>query len=130
MPATRRLVWLLLPPTSELDASQQHLRVHLCQLPQIQHAFTLAHQLLALVRQRIPAVLTPWIETCRSSGIPVLKTFAERLLRDLPFIQAALELPYSNGVTEGHVNRLKTIKRIMYGRASFEVLRRWVLASA
>jgi transposase len=130
LPASRRLVWFLLLPSSELDAQQQHLRAQLRQLPQIQQAFTLAHQFLALVRQRMPSVLAPWIETCRSSGIAELKAFAEGLLHDLPIIQAALELPYSNGVTEGHVNRLKMIKRMMYGRASFAVLRRRVLASA
>ena len=111
-------------------SQQQHLRAQLRQLPQIQQAFTLAHQFLAMVRQRMPTVLAPWIEACRSSGIAELKTFAEGLLRDFPIIHAALELPYSNGVTEGHVNRLKTIKRMMYGRASFDVLRRRVLASA
>jgi hypothetical protein len=56
-----------------------------------------------------------------------------RLLRDCseePIIRAALELPYSNGVTEGQVNRLKMIKRTAYGRASFELLRGRVLAAA
>jgi len=130
LPASRRLVWLLLLPSAELDTLQQQLRAHLRQLPQIEQAFTLAHQFLALVRQRMPTVLAPWIEACRSSGIVELKAFAEGLLRDFPVIQAALELPYSNGVTEGHVNRLKTIKRMMYGRASFDLLRRRVLASA
>ena len=130
LPASRRLVWFLLLPSSELNEPQQHLRAQLRQLPQIQQAFTLAHQFLAMVRQRVPTVLAPWIEACRSSGIAELKSFAEGLLRDFPVIHAALELPYSNGVTEGHVNRLKTIKRMMYGRASFDLLRRRVLASA
>jgi transposase len=130
VPASRRLVWLLLLPSAELDEHQQQLRAQLRQLPQIQLAFTLADQFLGLVRQRIPTVLAPWIEACRSSGIAELKAFAEGLQRDFPIIQAALELPYSNGVTEGHVNRLKTIKRMMYGRASFDLLRRRVLASA
>ena len=129
LPASRRLVWLLLLPSVELDAPQQHLQSQLRQLPQLQQAFTLAQQFLAMVRQRTPAVLAPWIEACRASGIAELKSFAEGLLRDFPVIHAALELPYSNGVTEGHVNRLKTIKRMMYGRASFDLLRRRVLAS-
>jgi hypothetical protein len=50
--------------------------------------------------------------------------------REEPIIRAALEQPYSNGVAEGHVNRLKMIKRTAYGRASFELLRRRVLAAA
>ena len=100
LPASRRLVWFLLLPSAELNEKQQHLRAHLRQLPEIQQAFTLAHQFLAMVRQRTPTALAPWIEVCRSSGIAELKTFAEGLLRDFPIIQAALELPYSNGVTE------------------------------
>jgi transposase len=60
----------------------------------------------------------------------VVVTFAEGLQREEPIIRAALEQPYSNGVTEGHVNRLKMIKRTAYGRASFELLRRRVLAAA
>jgi hypothetical protein len=63
------------------------------QLPEIQQAFILAHQFLALVRQRLPTVLAPWMEAGRASGIAELKAFAEGLLRDIPIIQAALELP-------------------------------------
>ena len=97
LPASRRLVWLLLLPSVELDAPQQHLQSQLRQLPQLQQAFTLAQQFLAMVRQRTPAVLAPWIEACRASGIAELKSFAEALLRDFPVIHPLLELPYSNG---------------------------------
>ena len=55
-------------------------------------------------------------------------TFAEGLQREEPIIRAALELPYSNGVTEGQVHRLKMIKCTAYGWASFELLRRRVRA--
>ena len=45
-------------------------------------------------------------------------------------VKAALKYPWSNGPVEGHVNRLKTLKRQMYGRANFDLLRRRVLRSA
>jgi transposase len=70
------------------------------------------------------------LEACQSSGISELASFAEGLQREVEIIRAAVESPYSNGVTEGQVNRLKTIKRTAYGRASFELLRRRVLAAA
>jgi transposase len=55
--------------------------------------------------------------------------FAEGLRRNWPEVRAAVELPWSNGRTEGHVNRLKLIKRKMYGRAKLDLLRIRVLGS-
>ena len=58
-----------------------------------------------------------------------LKNFANGLLRDIKAVENAIRLPWSNGTVEGHVNRIKSIKRQMYGRASFELLRRKVILS-
>jgi transposase len=54
--------------------------------------------------------------------------FAKGIVRDRAAVEGALQYRWSNGVTEGHVNRLKMIKRTAYGRASFELLRQRVLA--
>jgi len=59
-----------------------------------------------------------------------METFAAGLKQDGDAIRAALTTPWSNGQTEGQVNRLKTIKRQMYGHASFDLLRRRVLLAA
>jgi transposase len=59
-----------------------------------------------------------------------LRGFAIGLRRDWAAVSAALELPWSNGQTEGQVNKLKLLKRQMYGRASFELLRRRCLLAA
>jgi transposase len=72
--------------------------------------------------------LEPWIETARASGLPELVEFAKGILRDRAAVEAALRYKWSNGITEGHVNRLKLIKRTAYGRASFTLLRHRVLA--
>jgi transposase len=53
-----------------------------------------------------------------------MATFANGLLRDYQSIKNAISLPWSNGPVEGNVNKLKTIKRQMYGRASFDLLRK------
>ncbi len=59
-----------------------------------------------------------------------IRTFAASLQREDPSIRLALSLPWHNGIAEGHVNRLKLIKRTMYGRANFDLLRLRVLAAA
>jgi transposase len=60
----------------------------------------------------------------------VLKDFVVSLRRNLNAVQAALDLPWTTSPAEGQINRLKTLKRTMYGRASFELLRRRVLLAA
>ncbi len=72
-----------------------------------------------------------WIEYIRGSKIALagLKNFANGLLRDIKAVENAIHLPWSNGPVEGHVNRIKSIKRQMYGRASFELLRRKIILS-
>lgn len=71
--------------------------------------------------------LDDWLVQARESGLAKLVRFAEGLEQDLAAVRAALELPWSNGQTEGQINRLKAIKRQMYGRAGFELLRARVM---
>src|SRR5579872_5696151 len=130
LPASRRLSWLLVLPQSSLDEDQQRLQQYLRQFPELEAAFTFTQQFLTIVHHHRSLELQPWIDTCSTSGLPELASFAQGLQRDLPIIQPALELPYSNGVAEGHINRLKTIKRSMYGRANFDLLRLRVLSAA
>ena len=128
LPASRRLVWLLLHTDERLDNNAKSVRAQLYQVPEIAVAQKLTQQFRLMLRERTSEALSSWLEACRTSGISELVRFAEGLRREEPIIRAAVELPYSNGVTEGHVNRLKMIKRTAYGRASFELLRRRVLA--
>jgi len=62
--------------------------------------------------------------------VPPLQRFAKRLRADHEAVHAALSLDWSNGQTEGQINRLKTIKRQMYGRASLDLLERRFLLAA
>ncbi len=74
--------------------------------------------------------LTRWLHRARTCGVPALQTFAAGVRQDLAAIQAALTIGWSNGQTEGHVNKLKLLKRQMYGHARFDLLRcRLLLAS-
>jgi transposase len=67
----------------------------------------------------------PWLLAAEQSDVPELQRFAAGLRRDYAAVNAALTLPWSNGQVEGQVNRLKLLKRQMYGRAGFELSTRY-----
>nr|WP_158558568.1 transposase [Streptomyces sp. AC1-42T] len=72
--------------------------------------------------------LPEWIEAASATTeLPSLRNFAQHLLRDLEAVPAGLTLPWNSGVVEGHVNRIKMLKRQMFGRAGFALLRKRVL---
>jgi transposase len=71
--------------------------------------------------------LPQWIEAVHADDLPSLQTFANGLERDLAAVTAGLTLPWSSGLVEGHGNRIKTLKRQMYGRAGFALPRKRVL---
>jgi len=108
-------------------------QAHVAQIQQhdatIAHLATLTEAFAQMVRQRTPSELRSWIETVLMRGLPDLQRFATGLHHDAA-VRAALELPYSNGQTEGQVTRLKLLKRQMYGRAKLDLLRQRVLHAA
>ena len=67
-----------------------------------------------MVRQRRGDRLDAWLSAVAASHLSELQTFALGIERDKAAVQAGLTLPYSNGLLEGHTNRLKLIKRSMY----------------
>jgi transposase len=73
------------------------------------------------------SLLKKWIDSAINSGISELRSFAKGLLGDFDVVRNALTMPWSNGQVEGQINKLKMIKRQMYGRASFELLRKRLL---
>lgn len=93
-------------------------------------ALDLADEFAALIRTRSPETLTAWLASAEASSCPEIRRFAEGIRRDEPAVQAAVSGPWSNGPVEGHVDRLKTIKRQMYGRAGFVLLRARVIHAA
>ncbi|MFJ7199775.1 transposase [Streptomyces sp. NPDC098926] len=74
--------------------------------------------------------LPQWIKAVRADDLPSLHAFANGLERDLAAVTAGLTLPWSSGIVGGHVNRIKMIKRQMYGRAGFDLLRKRVLLAS
>ena len=69
------------------------------------------------------ATLHEWMERALKTGIHPLQRFVRTLKQDIGAVEAAVTERWSNGPVEGHINRLKTIKRQMYGRAGIELLR-------
>jgi transposase len=83
-----------------------------------------------MIRQRQVDALDSWLQTCHASPSVEVQNFVDVLQRDYAAVKAALMLPWSNGPVEGHINRLKLIKRIGYGRMKLDLLRQRVLYAA
>jgi transposase len=91
---------------------------------------SLTEDFARMVRGRTPESLDDWLGAVRASPLPEVKRFAGGVRRDYAAVKAALTLDWSNGPTEGFVNKVKVIKRQMYGRAKIDLLRKRVLLAA
>jgi transposase len=87
------------------------------------HVRSFADMLVRLQGER----LSQWINDIQAVNLPRLHNFAAGLLRDLPAVTAGLTLQWNSGAVEGHVNRIKMLKRQMFGRAGFHLLRKRTL---
>ena len=124
----RQAAWLFVRPPEQLSAEQEAYRIALCAVcPEIAAAYELTQRFVLMVRHRQVDRLDPWLADAQSSGLSQLKRFSTGLHNDYDAVRAALELEWSSGQVEGQVNRLKVIKRDMYGRAKFDLLRLRVL---
>jgi transposase len=119
--------WLAKPPEQRQPVEQQWVQVISKDHPEIVTAETLAQGFREMVKNRKAGELDTWLETAEASGIPELNGFAIGIRRDYSAVAAGLDKPWSNGQVEGQVHRLKLLKRQMYGRAGFLLLRRRVL---
>jgi transposase len=95
--------------------------------PALGAAIAWAKWLNALLRRKVAGDLD---EILTAADGTMLARFAAGLRRDFEAISAALELPWTTSPVEGQISRLKMLKRTMYGRASFELLRARVLRAA
>jgi transposase len=122
--------WLLRHP-DELDVEEQlQLKQVLANCPHLQdtavHVTTFAEMLTGRHGDRLDA----WMATVEADDLPHLHRFVTGLRRDYDAVRNGLTLPHSSGSVEGNVNRIKMLKRQMYGRASFDLLRKRVLLAA
>jgi len=127
----RQARWLLLRAWDTLTSDEQTYRTALLdQHPAILEAQQLVADFGTLVRTRDRPGLAAWFERAEASSQAEIRSFAVGLRRDQPAVEQALSSKWSNGQTEGQVNRLKVLKRQMYGRAKLDLLRKRFLYAA
>jgi transposase len=130
-PSARAVSFAITRPAATRSAEAQTYLDQLCTMDAgIARAHGLSQVFLAIVRERRGADLESWMADTIDSGIDTLARFARGLQDDLLAVKAGLTLQWSNGVTEGHVHRLKLVKRQGYGRAGFALLRQRLLQAA
>jgi transposase len=119
--------WLTKPPMKRSPDEQRWVEAVTTSNPQIATAEQLAQQFRQVFKDRDSDGLKCWLMKSVQSDIPELKRFIAGLQRDYEAVIAAVEQHWSNGQVEGQVHRLKLLKRQMYGRSGFPLLRRRVL---
>jgi transposase len=110
-------------PEKRKPAEQARLDAIRAGSDELKTALDLADEFAELIRKRSQGTLSDWLVRGEACLNPELRRFAEGIRRDEAAVHAAVTQPWSNGPVEGHVNRLKTVKRQMYGRAGFVLLR-------
>ncbi|GGV50272.1 transposase [Streptomyces spectabilis] len=128
IPSPRKITSWIMRPRETLTESQEE-QLHQVRLacPDITRACDLARTFADLVRHQRGHLLLDWIRQAEQDSPKPMSGFAGFLRRDLDAVTVGLTRPWSSGVVEGHVNRVKTLKRAMYGRASFALLRTRIL---
>jgi transposase len=121
----RRAAWLVVRREELRDEEEaQQLAQLRAQHPEVAEAIALTQDFARLVRQRQGTQLDVWLARVAQSPVVPLQRFAKGLTDDYDAIKAGLTLPWSNGPVEGHITRLKLLKRQMFGRASLTLLQR------
>ena len=127
----RQARWLLLRAWGVLTPEEQMYRTALLdEHPAIREAQQLAADFGALVRAKDRPALAIWFDRAETSALPEIRSFATGLRRDQAAVEAAITSVWSNGQTEGQINRLKALKRQMFGRAKLDLLRKRFLHAA
>lgn len=127
-PTVRRVTgWLTRDPDTLTEDDTMQLKQILARSPALdvthEHVRDFAKIMTNLQGERLP----DWLAQIDQNGAPALKSFVNGLRSDLDAVTAGLTLPYSSGAVEGTVNKIKMIKRQMFGRANFDLLRKRVL---
>jgi transposase len=127
----RSVAWTVLRREERRSAQDREVLAELRQHnPELDEAIALTEAFISVVRDRTPDRLDPWLNQALRSTMRPLRSFAKHLSADYEAVRAAVTLGWSNGPVEGQINRLKMLKRTMYGRAGLDLLsRRFLLAA-
>lgn len=130
-PKTRTIVgWLTRRPSKLTDNEAQQLTEILERSPALNTTYQHVTGFAEILTTRQGHRLTDWMTAVDTDASPALRSFVAGLRRDLDAVTNALTLDWSSGAVEGQVNRIKMIKRHMYGRANFDLLRKRILLDA
>ena len=130
-PSPRQAAWTLLTHPDQRTELQKHQVALWCEAcAELSMTHELAQTFGTMVRARQADHLDKWINTAVTSGIPIWSRFAAGLQSDDQAVSNALKLPWSNGLVEGSIQRLKLIKRQAYGRAKLDLLKARVMKLA
>lgn len=126
-PSSRQIVRLL---TGQVDTLSRNDRAFVDAIssasPEVATAASLARRFQSMICNREAAALKPWLHDAATGP---MSSFARGIRRDIEAVQAALTLPWSTGPVEGKINKLKLIKRSMYGRAGVDLLRSRIIGA-
>jgi transposase len=121
-------VWLFVRDPTTLDEIEREDLAVFCQVsPTLKSAYDLIQEFFSMVHKREGHRLDAWLEQVAKSDLPELQHFAHGVELDKAAVKAGLTWPINNGMVEGQVTKLKLIKRQMYGKAGFALLRQRVL---
>lgn len=124
----RQAAFLFLRRPEKVRVEEQETLTKLRQFhPEVDLAYDLVQQFTQMLRNRTGACLDAWLEQVAGSKLPELQSFAAGVEKDKEAVKNGLTWWINNGVVEGHVTKLKLIKRQGYGRAGFALLRKQVL---
>lgn len=128
LPSVRQIARLLMTEDdAQPEAERRFVSRLLAQVPDLADCIAAAKRLNQVLRRHSQESLDEVLDTAAGTA---LKDFAVSLRRDQAAVQAALDLPWTTSPAEGQINRLKMVKRTMYGRAGFSLLRARVLHAA
>jgi transposase len=126
--SAKKAVWLFVRPFEGLSGKEQEELLALRQVSvRAETIYHLVQEFFHLIHARQGSRLNSWIASVQASAIPELQGFVKGLERDKAAVLAGLTLIHSNGQVEDQVTRIKLIKRMMFGRAGFALLRQRVL---
>lgn len=124
----RLLIKLLYKPLEKVrKITQEQLNQVLILYPIIGTVYRLVSDFKSVLKSKFPDKLDTWIKETKKLDIREVNSFINGITRDIDAVKNAIIYDYSNGLAEGSINKIKVIKRVMYGRCSFETLRRKVL---
>jgi len=125
--SSRGAAFLMILPPSKLTKVQQQQVAQMNLNEDLRAVYLLSQEFVTMLKEGQAEALDSWLKRAKASHVSELSSFVNGIRRDYAAVRAAFCLPWSNGTTEGHVNRLKFLKRQMFGRAHLDLLRVKVL---